>query len=106
MQSLRFTFHAGEDFRHIPSRLCRIDEAVEHLKFHAGDRIGHGIALGIAPQKWKNQNPVIIVPSRLRGSMCKATHMQMDIRPFPALDMDMLYHRLKRWRIIFRHMIC
>lgn len=62
MQSLGFTFHAGEDFRHILSGLRRIDEAVEHLKFHAGDRIGHGIALGIAPRKWKSQNPVIIIP--------------------------------------------
>lgn len=62
MQSLGFTFHAGEDFRHILSGLRRIDEAVEYLKFHAGDRIGHGIALGMDPGKWKNQNPVIIIP--------------------------------------------
>lgn len=62
MQSLGFTFHAGEDFRHILSGLRRIDEAVEHLKFHAGDRIGHGIALGMEPRKWKSQNPVIIIP--------------------------------------------
>lgn len=62
MQSLGFTFHAGEDFRHILSGLRRIDEAVEYLKFHAGDRIGHGIALGMAPGKWRSQNPVIIIP--------------------------------------------
>ena len=62
MQSLGFTFHAGEDFRHILSGLRRIDEAVEFLKFHAGDRIGHGIALGISAREWKNQNPVIIIP--------------------------------------------
>lgn len=61
-QSLGFTFHAGEDFRHILSGLRRIDEAVEHLKFHAGDRIGHGIALGLSPSLWRNQNPVIIIP--------------------------------------------
>lgn len=62
MQSLGFTFHAGEDFRHILSGLRRIDEVVEYLKFHAGDRIGHGIALGIPAAKWKEQNPVIIIP--------------------------------------------
>jgi len=61
-QSLGFTFHAGEDFRHILSGLRRIDEAVTYLKFHAGDRIGHGIALGVPPKIWKNQNPVIIIP--------------------------------------------
>lgn len=61
-QTLGFTFHAGEDFRHILSGLRRIDEVVEYLKFHAGDRIGHGIALGIQAREWKNQNPVIIIP--------------------------------------------
>lgn len=62
MQSLGFTFHAGEDFRHILSGLRRIDEAMVYLKFHAGDRIGHGIALGISAREWKSQNPVIIIP--------------------------------------------
>lgn len=61
-QSLGFTFHAGEDFRHILSGLRRMDEAQEYLKFHAGDRIGHGIALGISAREWKRQNPVIIIP--------------------------------------------
>ena len=35
---------------------------MDYLKFHAGDRIGHGIALGISAREWKNQNPVIIIP--------------------------------------------
>lgn len=61
-QSLGFTFHAGEDFRHILSGIRRIDEAVEHLKFHAGDRIGHGIALGISPEEWRRENRCIIIP--------------------------------------------
>ena len=62
IQSLGFTFHAGEDFRHILSGLRRIDEAVEYLKFHAGDRIGHGIVLGVSAKEWKEKNPVIIIP--------------------------------------------
>jgi hypothetical protein len=61
-KSLGFTFHAGEDFRHILSGLRRIDEAVNHLKFHAGDRIGHGIALGISADSWRLHNPTIIIP--------------------------------------------
>lgn len=62
LQSLSFTMHAGEDFRHILSGLRRIYEAVKNLKFHAGDRIGHGIALGISPQKWFESNSTIIIP--------------------------------------------
>ncbi len=61
-QSLGFTFHAGEDFRHILSGIRRIDEAVQHLKFHAGDRIGHGIAIGISPDEWRRENRCIIIP--------------------------------------------
>lgn len=61
-QSLRFTFHAGEDFRHILSGLRRVDEAVTFLKFHAGDRIGHGTVLGISPEQWRRYNPFVVLP--------------------------------------------
>lgn len=61
-QSLRFTFHAGEDFRHMLSGLRRMDEAVTFLKFHAGDRIGHGTVLGIVPKQWKRWNPFVVLP--------------------------------------------
>ena len=61
-RSLRFTFHAGEDFRHILSGLRRMDEAVTFLKFHAGDRIGHGTALGISPEQWRRYNPFVVLP--------------------------------------------
>lgn len=61
-QSLGFTFHAGEDFRHLLSGLRRIYEVVYHLKFHAGDRIGHGIALGLDVDLWYQKNQTIIIP--------------------------------------------
>jgi adenosine deaminase len=61
-QSLFFTFHAGEDFRHINSGLRRIDEVIDHCKLHAGDRIGHGIALGVDIQAWVRRNKVVIIP--------------------------------------------
>ncbi|WP_369282232.1 hypothetical protein [Oscillibacter sp. GMB15532] len=61
-QSLGFTIHAGEDFRHILSGLRRIYEAARGLKFHAGDRIGHGIALGLSPEAWHRAHPTIVIP--------------------------------------------
>lgn len=61
-QSLSFTFHAGEDFRHLISGLRRIHEVVFYLKFHAGDRIGHGIALGIDIDNWISRNPTVVLP--------------------------------------------
>ncbi|WP_025850209.1 hypothetical protein [Paenibacillus ehimensis] len=61
-QSLFFTFHAGEEFRHLGSGLRRIDEVIEYCKLHAGDRIGHGIALGVPVEEWAKRNPVVILP--------------------------------------------
>jgi adenosine deaminase len=49
------TYHAGEDFRHLVSGLRAVDEAVTFLEMKAGDRIGHGTALGICPGLWKNR---------------------------------------------------
>lgn len=62
LKTLGFTFHVGEDFRHLLTGLRHIDEVIEHFKFHAGDRIGHGIALGINPIKWAKNNRVVILP--------------------------------------------
>ena len=61
-KSLCFTFHAGEDFRHMLSGLRRIDEVIEHCQFHTGDRIGHGIVLGVNPERWAKDNPMITIP--------------------------------------------
>jgi hypothetical protein len=49
---LRMTVHVGEDFVHLLSGLRRVDEAVEHLRLGEGDRIGHGVALGVDPREW------------------------------------------------------
>ncbi|KEI07626.1 hypothetical protein G8S49_09795 [Clostridium botulinum C] len=62
IKSLGFTFHVGEDFRHIVTGLRRIDEVIDNFKFHAGDRIGHGIALGINIDKWIKNNRVVTLP--------------------------------------------
>lgn len=61
-QSLRFTCHVGEDFRHLMSGLRRIHEAVHYLKFHTGDRIGHGLALGLHVERWCAEHPNVLLP--------------------------------------------
>lgn len=62
IQNLGLTYHVGEDFRHILTGLRWIDEVVEHFQYHAGDRLGHAIALGIIIDRWVSENPVIILP--------------------------------------------
>lgn len=47
-----FTFHAGEDFRHLVSGLRMIYESVDFLELERGDRLGHCTALGLSPSLW------------------------------------------------------
>ncbi|GIU43728.1 hypothetical protein TUM4438_13280 [Shewanella sairae] len=46
------TIHAGEDYGHLLSGLRAIDEAVQFCNFKAGDRLGHGLALGVDVYDW------------------------------------------------------
>ncbi|MGL5057707.1 MAG: hypothetical protein ACRC6A_10120, partial [Fusobacteriaceae bacterium] len=62
IQSLGFSFHAGEDFRHIITGIRRIEECLKYFKYHTGDRIGHGIALGIDIRRWCEKHSLIILP--------------------------------------------
>lgn len=54
------TYHCGEDFLHLISGIRAVYEAVEFLRLRDGNRIGHGIAVGIHPAQW-----VESMPSRL-----------------------------------------
>lgn len=47
---LSITYHAGEDFLDIAGALRTIDEAVTYLEMQRGDRIGHALGLGVAPE--------------------------------------------------------
>lgn len=47
-----FTYHAGEDFRHLLSGLRAIVEAIVFLGLYPGDRLGHCTAVGIDPDLW------------------------------------------------------
>ena len=49
---LRTTTHSGEDFVHLLTGLRQVDEAIERLEMREGDRIGHGLALGVDPEIW------------------------------------------------------
>lgn len=48
-EELGITYHAGEDFLDIADGIRAVDEAMTFLEMRSGDRLGHAIALGIAP---------------------------------------------------------
>lgn len=62
IQNLGFTYHVGEDFRHIVSGLRHIDEVLTHFDYRSGDRLGHAIALGVDIDYLISINSIVAVP--------------------------------------------
>jgi hypothetical protein len=60
--SLRVTAHTGEDFIHLLTGLRNVDEAVRRFEMREGDRIGHGVALGVDPIDWCKRTGRIPMP--------------------------------------------
>lgn len=71
-----FTFHAGEDFRHLVSGIRAVDEAVRFLELSAGCRIGHATALGIDPDLWKQRTgrPILLPKTEWLDNLVYAHH--------------------------------
>ncbi len=66
LQSLKYTFHAGEDFFDITDGLRAIDEAVCLLDLQHGDRLGHCLAMGIDPMNfYKYCHRSVVAPNLL-----------------------------------------
>lgn len=59
---LRKTCHVGEDFFDVLDGLRAIYEAIQFLELSQGDRIGHGVALGIDVEKWYKRHGIITLP--------------------------------------------
>ena len=52
VKRLGVTYHVGEDFLDICDGLRAVDEAIEFLNLNNGDRIGHGLVLGLDPDMY------------------------------------------------------
>lgn len=62
IKTIGFTYHVGEEFRHLMSAFRHIDEVIEFYKLRSGDRIGHAVALGIDVDTWVNNNNAVTIP--------------------------------------------
>ena len=62
INNLGFTYHVGEEFRHVLSGLRQVEEVIKFFHYKAGDRIGHAIVLGIDVDKWVAENEVVVMP--------------------------------------------
>jgi len=65
--NLSYTFHAGEEFKSIISGIRRVYEAIEFLNFKEGDRIGHGVSLGISTETF----------SKYRENSCVLSYQEL-----------------------------
>lgn len=62
IQNIGYTFHVGEDYRHLVSGLRHVDEVLKEFGFKAGDRLGHALVLGTDVEKWVADNEVVPLP--------------------------------------------
>lgn len=58
------TYHCGEDFLHLISGIRAVYEAVTFLDLRNGNRIGHGISVGIHPREWLESMPGKLIVTR------------------------------------------
>lgn len=56
VHDLGMTYHVGEDFHDVVDGLRAIDEVIHFLGFRNGDRIGHGMVLGIDVRAYYKEN--------------------------------------------------
>ncbi len=55
------TYHCGEDFYHLISGIRAVHEGLEFLELKQGNRIGHATAIGIPPDRWREDMPEMVV---------------------------------------------
>lgn len=62
---LGMTYHVGEDFMDVVDGLRAVDEVIHFLGFRNGDRLGHGLVLGIDVQKYYAfRHQTVMMPSQ------------------------------------------
>lgn len=64
LPDLHKTYHVGEDFYDIIDGLRAIDEAIRFLELGNGDRIGHGVVLGLDVNAWYKRHPQVAIPTQ------------------------------------------
>lgn len=93
LHNLHKTYHVGEDFFDIADGLRSIDEALLFLDLKHGDRIGHGVALGINPEPYYATRPQIAMP--LQNALDNTAWLLYSIEQFHIDVSTNFYAKLK-----------
>jgi len=94
---LGVTAHVGEDFVYLTSGLRRIGEALTHFQFKEGDRIGHGMALGIDAEIWARESgPVLMArEDRLFDLVWERSLLLTDVTGEPTNRLSRIEHLIR-----------
>ncbi|WP_419736427.1 antiviral RADAR system adenosine deaminase RdrB [Pseudomonas sp. COR18] len=83
---LHLSVHAGEDYAHPLSGMRHVDETVVFCDMRAGDRLGHALALGIAPAVWLNRHgEAVLALDEYVDNLVWAWHHACAMSPHLAL---------------------
>ena len=102
---LAATYHVGEDFLDIVDGLRAIDELLHFCGIHRGDRIGHGIALGLDPVLYyKDRANTVVLPKQvflddIVWILHKAKKMSLTVAP--ALEEKLKIHFMSLFHEIY-----
>ncbi|MRV76512.1 hypothetical protein GJ700_32855 [Duganella sp. FT92W] len=95
------SIHAGEDYAHPLSGMRHMDETARFCELRAGDRLGHGLALGIDPQVWVTRQGDMLLPveehlDNLVWAWHYATELS-NVLPLAAQAVPRLERRIARF---------
>lgn len=66
LPDLGMTYHVGEDYLDVADGLRAVDEVIQFLRFRDGDRLGHGIVLGVdVTEYYTRAHNSILLPSQV-----------------------------------------
>jgi hypothetical protein len=88
---LHLSVHAGEDYAHPLSGMRHVDETVVFCEMRSGDRLGHALALGIAPKMWlERHGEAVLALDEYVDNLVWAWHHACEMSPHLELAAQIL----------------
>lgn len=100
-RSLHLTIHAGEDYSHLLSGMRAMDETVEYCNYREGDRIGHGLALGVDSSQWaKRQGHIFVTACDHLDNLVWCYHQAVKVTQLSSgfsAHIPVLVQKIEHW---------
>lgn len=95
------TVHCGEDYSHLLSGLRAMDEAVEFCQLKEGDRLGHGLALGVDVTHWaRRQKRAYLTAGQYLDNLVWAYHQAVQLSQYTVEHIPVIHEmrdKIHRW---------